>query len=132
LPEQNNRIITATVSVVQKVIDPNTRSFNIEAKIPADANLKPNQIAQIKILDYKANDVIAVPLNTVQTDEKGKYVYVMEKSGDKMVARKKAVAVGESYAGLIEIKSGLTAGDQLITEGYQNLYEGQVISTTMK
>jgi membrane fusion protein, multidrug efflux system len=132
LPEQNNRIITAVVNVVQKVIDPNTRSFNIEAKIPADANFKPNQIAQIKILDYKANDVIAVPLNTVQTDEKGKYVYVMEKSGDKMVARKKAVAVGESYADRIEIKSGLTAGDQLITEGYQNLYEGQVISTTMK
>lgn len=132
LPEQNNRIITAVVSVVQKVIDPNTRSFNIEAKIPSDASLKPNQIAQIKILDYKANDVVAVPLNTVQTDEKGKYVYVMEKNGDKMVARKKMVIVGESYSQLIEIKSGLAAGDQLITEGYQNLYEGQVIAASMK
>jgi membrane fusion protein, multidrug efflux system len=132
LPEQNNRIINAVVSVVQKVIDPNTRSFNIEAKIPSDASLKPNQIAQIKILDYKANDVVAVPLNTVQTDENGKYVYVMEKSGDKMVARKKMVIVGESYSQLIEIKSGLAAGDQLITEGYQNLYEGQVITTSVK
>ncbi len=132
LPEQNNRTITAVVSVVQKVIDPNTRSFSIEAKIPSDASLKPNQIAQIKILDYKANDVVAVPLNTVQTDENGKYVYVMEKNGDKMVARKKAVIVGESYSQLIEIKSGLAAGDQLITEGYQNLYEGQVITTSMK
>ena len=132
LPEQNNRTITAVVSVVQKVIDPNTRSFNIEAKIPSDASLKPNQIAQIKILDYKANDVVAVPLNTVQTDENGKYVYVMEKSGDKMVARKKMVIVGESYSQLIEIKSGLAAGDQLITEGYQNLYEGQVITTSVK
>ncbi len=132
LPEQNNRTITAVVSVVQKVIDPNTRSFNIEARIPADASLKPNQIAQIKILDYKADDVIAVPLNTVQTDEKGKYVYVMEKNGEKMVARKKAVTIGESYSQLIEIKSGLAVGDQLVTEGYQNLYEGQVITTSMK
>ena len=132
LPEQNNRTLPAVVSVVQKVIDPNTRTFNIEAKIPADARLKPNQVAQIKILDYKASDVITVPLNTVQSDEKGKYVYVMEKSGDRMVARKKAVTVGESYGEVIEIRSGLAAGDRLITEGYQNLYEGQVIATSVK
>jgi RND family efflux transporter MFP subunit len=129
LPEQNNRVIEAVVNVVQKVIDPNTRSFNIEAKIPADASLKPNQIAQIRILDYSAKDVIAIPLNVVQSDENGKYVYVMEKSGDKMIAKKKAVTVGESYADLIEIKSGLAQGEQLITEGYQNLYDGQVIAT---
>jgi membrane fusion protein (multidrug efflux system) len=127
LPEQNNQVITATVNVVQKVIDPTTRAFNIEAKIPG-GNLKPNQIAQVKILDYAAPNVLAVPLNTVQTDEKGKYVYVLEKSSEKMIARKKMVTVGESYADKIEIKSGLTAGDQLITEGYQNLYEGQLIA----
>jgi membrane fusion protein, multidrug efflux system len=129
LPEQNNRVIEAVVNVVQKVIDPNTRSFNIEAKIPADASLKPNQVAQIRILDYSAKDVIAIPLNVVQSDENGKYVYVMEKSGDKMIAKKKFVTVGESYADLIEIKSGLVQGEQLITEGYQNLYDGQVIAT---
>jgi RND family efflux transporter MFP subunit len=131
LPEQNNRVIDAVVNVVQKVIDPNTRSFNIEAKIPSDASLKPNQIAQLRILDYSAKEVIAIPLNVVQSDENGKYVYVMEKSGDKMIAKKKAVTVGESYADLIEIKSGLTQGEQLITEGYQNLYEGQVIATVV-
>jgi membrane fusion protein, multidrug efflux system len=129
LPEQNNRVIEAVVNVVQKVIDPNTRSFNIEAKIPADASLKPNQVAQIRILDYSAKDVIAIPLNVVQSDENGKYVYVMEKSGDKMIAKKKVITVGESYADLIEIKSGLAQGEQLITEGYQNLYDGQVIAT---
>jgi membrane fusion protein, multidrug efflux system len=129
LPEQNNRVIDAVVNVVQKVIDPNTRSFNIEAKIPADASLKPNQVAQIRILDYSAKDVIAIPLNVVQSDENGKYVYIMEKSGDKMIAKKKVVTVGESYADLIEIKSGLVQGEQLITEGYQNLYDGQVIAT---
>lgn len=131
LPEQNNQRLSAVVNVVQKVIDPNTRSFNIEAKIPS-SNLKPNQIAQIKILDYNAANVITVPVNVVQTDEKGKYVYIMEKKGDKMIATKKTVLIGESYGGSIEIKSGLSNGDQLITEGYQNLYEGQVVSATTK
>ncbi len=127
LPEQNNQTITTTVNVVQRIIDPTTRAFNIEAKIPA-GNFKPNEIAQVKILDYAAPNVLAAPLNVVQTDEKGKYVYVLEKNGEKSVARKKMVTVGESYAELIEIKSGLSAGDQLITEGYQNLYEGQVVA----
>jgi membrane fusion protein, multidrug efflux system len=132
LPEQNNRVINANVNVVQKVIDPTTRSFNIEAHIAADAALKPNQVAQVRILDYYAPNVLAIPLNLVQSDDKGKYVYVAEKQGDKMVARKKPVFVGESYKDLIEVKSGLSAGEQLITEGYLNLYDGQVITTELK
>jgi multidrug efflux pump subunit AcrA (membrane-fusion protein) len=132
LPEENNRTITATVNVVQKVIDPNTRTFNIEAKIPSDASLKPNQVAQVKILDYNAPNVIVIPLNTVQSDESGKYVYVMQKKGDKMIAVKKTITVGQSYGEGVEIKSGLAANDQLITEGYQNLYDGQVVATELK
>jgi membrane fusion protein, multidrug efflux system len=132
LPEENHRVINAVVSVVQKVIDPTSRTFNIEAKIPSGGNLKPNQVAQVKILDYTAPNVIAVPLNVVQSDEKGKYVYIMAKKGDKTIATRKTVLVGESYGENIEIKSGLNEGDQLITEGYQNLYEGQVIATQLK
>jgi membrane fusion protein, multidrug efflux system len=132
LPEQNNKEITAIVSVVQKIINPTTRSFDIEAKIPADAHLKPNQIAQVRINDYAAKNAVTVPLNVVQTDEKGKYVYVMEKSGLKTLARKKTVIIGQAYGENIEIKSGLNAGEQLVTEGYQNLYDGQMITTSTK
>lgn len=128
LPE-TGRLIDATVDVVQKIIDPKTRSFEIEARIPSTANLKPNQVAQIKILDYAATDVIKVPLNVLMSDETSKYVYVMEKQGDRSVARRRTVITGESYGDYIEIKSGLSDGDLLITEGYQNLYEGQVIRT---
>ena len=128
LPEQNNRVINAVVNVSQKVIDPNTRSFNIEAKIPSDASLKPNQVAKVKILDYASSNVISVPVNVIQSDEKGKYVYVLEKKGAQTVAAKKYVITGETYTDKVEVKSGLTGGEQLITEGYQDLYEGQVIS----
>jgi len=132
LPEQNNRELDAVVNVVQKTIDPNKRTFDIEARIPSDANLKPNQVAVVKILDYTAKNTIVVPLNVVQSDDKGKFVFVMEKNGDRMIARKKTVMVGESYRDNIEIKSGLAAGEQLITDGYQNLYEGQVITLAAK
>lgn len=129
LPELNNRMINATVSVVSKFIDPITRSFYIEGKIPSDKDFRPNQIATVRIQDYKATATIAVPVNVVQSDEKGKYVYVMGTENGRQVARKRVVNVGEAYGGLIEIKSGLTGGELIISEGYQTVYDGQAITT---
>ena len=82
----------------------------------------------MRILDYEAKAAVTVPINVVQSDEKGKYVYVAEKSGDKLIARKKIVVAGESYNGVMEIKSGLSGGDVIITEGYQTVYDGQSVS----
>ncbi len=132
VPDMNNRIINSSISIISQSIDQSTRGFIAEAKIPYDANLKPNQVAQMKILDYSSKEAVVVPVNVVQTDEKGKYVYVMEKTSDKTIARKRPVNIGESYGGMIEIKYGLKAGEQLITEGYQNLYEGQAITSDDK
>lgn len=129
VPETGKPAFESVISVVGASIDEKTRSFITEAKLPSDPLLKPNQTAVMKILDYEAKGTIAVPVNVVQTDEKGKYVYVMEKTGDKMVARKKTVNVGEVYNGIIEIKSGLSGGEVLITEGYQSIYDGQAVTT---
>jgi len=132
LPELNNRELDAVVTVVQKVINPTTRAFDIEARIAADAALRPNQVAQVKILDYETANAVVIPVNVVQTDDKGKYVYIMEKSGDKMVARKRVVTVGEAYGSQIEVRSGLSGNEQLITDGYQGLYDGQVVTLAAK
>lgn len=128
VPESGKPAFNTTISVVGASVDPTTRSFITEAKLPSDPMLKPNQTATMKILDYEAKAAVAVPVNVVQSDEKSKFVYVMEKAGDKMIARKKTVIVGEAYGGLIEIKSGLTGGDIIITEGYQTVYDGQTVA----
>lgn len=132
LPDENNRVVNATVSVVNKVIDPSTRTFYIEAKVPASSNLKPNQVAKVHIKDYGNKDAITIPMSTLQNDETGKYVMVAAKEGDKLIARKRTVTVGELYNDQLEVKSGLQAGDQLITEGFQSLYDGQLITTQVK
>lgn len=129
IPDLNNKKISTTVSLVSQSINVNSRGFVAEAKIPYEAELKPNQVAIMKILDYSSKNAIAIPVNTVQTDEKGKYVYVGVKEGDKIVARKKHVVVGELSGQLIEVKSGMVSGDQLVSEGYQNIYDGQILKT---
>jgi membrane fusion protein, multidrug efflux system len=130
VPESGKPPYKSSISVVGAAVNPTTRSFTTEAKLPADPILKANQLATMKILDYQAKAAVTVSVNVVQTDEKGKYVFIAEKNGDKIVAKKRTVVVGESYNGIIEIKSGLTIGDLIITEGYQTVYDGQVVKTS--
>ena len=129
VPESGKPAYKSTISVVGAAVDPTTRSFTTEAKLPSDPMLKPNQLATMKILDYQSKAAVTVSINVVQSDEKGKYVYVAEKSGNKTIARKKTVIVGESYNGVMEIKSGLADGDLIISEAYQTVYDGQVVTT---
>ncbi len=128
-PDLNDSLMSK-INVAGKVIDPNTRTFPIETKLPPNALYKPNQLAFVRIMDYAASNSLTIPVNTLQTDEQGKYVLVAVMENGKMYARKKRVEVGEMYNNQLEIKSGLTEGDMLITDGFQNLYDGQLITTT--
>ncbi|MBK7375440.1 MAG: efflux RND transporter periplasmic adaptor subunit [Chitinophagaceae bacterium] len=132
IPDANKKV-TSSISLISQSIDPTLRGFIAEAKIPVDPALKPNQSAIIKILDYAAPNAVVIPVNTVQSDENSKYVYLLTRlSNGKTVAKKQPVVIGEVYGTNVEIRSGLKAGDELITEGYQNIYDGQLISTTIK
>ena len=124
-----NENFSSTISLVSETINATSRSFIAESKMPGKANIKPNQVAVVKMLDHAAKDAIVVPVETVQTDEKGKYVYILSLENGKNMARKKMVTIGEFYDELIEVNAGLNKGDKLITKGFQGLYDGQLIST---
>ncbi|HNL63533.1 MAG TPA: efflux RND transporter periplasmic adaptor subunit [Ferruginibacter sp.] len=132
IPDANKKV-TSSISLISQAIDITQRGFVAEARIPADPALKPNQTAILKIMDYTAPNAVVIPVNTVQTDETGKYVYVLvQGSNGRSVAKKQTVLIGEVYGNNVEIKSGLKGGEQLVVEGYQSLYEGQLISTGTK
>lgn len=127
LPGLNNREITGIVRVAGKVINTGNRAFQVEIHI-SGSDIRANQVAVVKLQDYAASNVLTIPINTLQTDEKGKYVMVAAKEGDRLIARKKTITIGQTYADKIEVASGLQAGDQLVTDGFQSLYEGQLIT----
>ncbi|MBL7761204.1 MAG: efflux RND transporter periplasmic adaptor subunit [Sediminibacterium sp.] len=127
-----NKSFTGTVATTSRAINTNNRSFDAEVKISYDPAIRPNQLAQLKFQDYEAPNAIAIPVNTVQSDEKGKFVFIAVQEGNKLVARKKQVQIGELYDQLIEVKSGLGKDDQLITQGYQGIYDGQSLKVLGK
>jgi RND family efflux transporter MFP subunit len=119
--------IDTKVSFAARVINPQSRTFTVEARINGENDLKPNMIAVIKIADYEVKDAIVVDLNMIQRSTDASFLYVAAEKNGKQIAQRRQVVVGKSYDGHAEITSGIQKGDRVITSGYQNLIDGQEI-----
>ncbi len=128
LPDFNEEF-EQRVTFASKYINPVNRTFTVEAELTQDQNVyRANMIAVIKIKDYVNPNTIAIPQNYIQSSKnEGQYVFVAVDENGKKVARKRYIETNITYNGLTEIKSGLKEGDRIITAGYKDLYEGQVI-----
>lgn len=121
-----NKEFKAVVTFVGKNIDLMSRTFNIEVKLPADADLRPNMTAIIKVIFHSEASTLVVPVNIIQNVNNERIVYVVETKGKQTVARKKVVTIDGVFDNLAQVK-GLAAGDQIITVGYQGLNDGEVV-----
>jgi membrane fusion protein (multidrug efflux system) len=82
--------------------------------------------AVVKVIYHTENSAIVVPVNTVQTVNNEKIVYVAEPDGKNLVARKKVVEVLGVFGDGAQV-NGLKKGDKVVTVGYQSLSDGEFI-----
>jgi RND family efflux transporter MFP subunit len=115
--------LTTNLTFAAKVIDPTSRSFAIEVKLPERKTLRPNMTAILKIASYTKNNAIVVPVKAIQKSETGDFVFVNNNG----VAKKLIVKAGATYGGQTEILSGLKIGDALITAGASDIEDGDRI-----
>ena len=115
-----NDSLNTTLSFASKTIDPASRSYNIEVNLPSKKAYQPNMLAILKIVDYKKENALTIPIKAIQKSERGDFVYLLE--GGK--AKRAIVKVGNTYNGYAEILSGIKAGDQVVTMGFNGLNEG--------
>jgi membrane fusion protein, multidrug efflux system len=118
--------VSAVVSFVGRTIDPLSRTFNVEVKLPSNADLRPNMTAVIKVVYKTYPTAIVVPLNVVQSINNQKVVYIAENNGKQVIARRKVVTVEGVFADQAQV-TGLSAGDKVITAGYQGLNDGDFV-----
>jgi RND family efflux transporter MFP subunit len=124
-----NKEITAKITAASRFINPSSRTFTIEAKLNPEKNgYKANMVAVVKITDYKADNAIIVPVNYIQADPNGTFVYLAQNQGNKNIAKKVSVTQGQSYNGMVEITKGLKPGEKIITSGYLDLEDGEIIT----
>ena len=116
---------TAKIYRKSEVINEKSRTFKIEIKLENKENkLKPNMISKIRLNDFVAENAIIVPSQIIKQDYEGSFLYVVEKNGDKLVARKKYIKTGITYDNNTMILEGLNENDKVIVVGYNMVSSG--------
>jgi RND family efflux transporter MFP subunit len=129
LPDMGSEEIESTVRTVSRTISATSRTFTVELRLPGNvaAKLRPNMVATVRIKNYGNSSATVLPVDLIQHDEENAYVLVVNKDGGKAVAVKRVIKTGQTYNGKQEVLSGLKAGDEVISAGYQNLNDGQTV-----
>lgn len=117
------------VSFASQAVSSQSRSFNIDIKLNnKEKLLRPNLIAKIRVNDETIKEALVIPSRILQKNIDGSYyVLIAEKQGAILKAKKVDIEVGSDYGGNTVVTGGLKAGDLVITDGFQDLIDGQVI-----
>ncbi|MFY7670369.1 efflux RND transporter periplasmic adaptor subunit [Tenacibaculum sp. MEBiC06402] len=110
-------------------INPANRTFKVEIGVPnKDRSIKPNLTAKLKINDYTNPTAILIPQSIISENSKGEqYVYVVESSQDKSVAKQVIIETGKTQGDVVEVIKGLQSGMQIIDEGARSVKDKQEV-----
>jgi len=111
----------ARIYHVGEMADPTTRQVEVLAWVKNPGELKPGFFAEVTLATESHEGALVVPEGAVQASERGFVTYVVD--GGK--ARLQPVEIGLRTAdGIVEIVSGLTAGQIVVIEGSDRLADG--------
>lgn len=121
----------AEVTFAGNTIDPDSRTFAIEATLPNEAGtLKPAMSVTLRVTRATLDDAIVIPRTAVIRDETGTHAYVVERTDTTAVARNRDLTLGPSTGDQIVVESGLSAGDEVITVGQSDVSPGAPVAVT--
>jgi len=130
LPETSDTV-PAVIDQIGQYINPNNRTFKITLRVTTNVELRPNQLANVRIRDMDQSNALVVPSRLVMENSEGKsYVYILQKGEGDPRAKKMFVDVVMAQAGefLIETKEGgLKGGEQLIDQGSRLVVDKQEV-----
>ena len=126
-----NETIESKVSETGNFINPNNRSFTVEIPVPnRNGAVKPNMTAKVKINDYTNEQAILIPQSVISENAEGEqYVFVASKIGEDKTAtaNKNIIETGKTQGDVIEVRSGLSEGQNIVLEGARSVKNGQKV-----
>ena len=124
------RVFTGTVMFINPAIDEVSRSARVVAEVPnADGALKGGAFAKGHIVVARRSGVLQVPREALldwKLEARTANVFVIRDGK----ADRASVTTGAAGAGLVEIVSGLQAGDRVVTRGGFALRPGDRVTVT--
>ncbi len=132
------RVLAAEVAKVGVAAIGAASTFTVVARLVEEApEVRPGMAAEVtfRLRSPGRERRIVVPGVAVGEDREGRYVFVLERGAGEAagegVVRRRAVEVGDEVQGLggIEIRSGLEAGEEVVTAGVRRLADGMRVRT---
>jgi membrane fusion protein (multidrug efflux system) len=123
--------ITKTIPIAYKgdVINPQARTFTVRVEIPNPGQeIKPNMLANMKIRVINLKEAVVVPTVLIRQDVEGSYVFIIQNSVSAPAARKVYLKTGSSDGSMTVVNSGLKGGEMIISQGYNHVKEGTLVS----
>ena len=114
-----NNPVSGKVVFVSPQVDPKTGAVQVGIDFPADSKLRQGRAVRVRIIAEEHKDVLAVPKESLATDENGDSVIALIEGSQ---ATHKTVKAGLSENGLVEISAdGIKEGDTVATTGAYGL-----------
>jgi len=145
LPDNSTYPYLGKISIIDRAVDAQTGSIRIRLVFPnPKGDLRVGMSCLVRVHNQDAAPQIVIP-NKAVVEQMGEYFVYMAKDTmvndpaakadsvkDKkkeLIAVEKKVQVGQVIGGKIVVKSGISVGDRVVTDGVQTLHDGAPITT---
>ena len=112
------------VARVYPTIDPDSRSFLVEAHVPnADHRLRPGGFAKAGVVVSESDEATTVPLEAIVRFAGVTKVFAIRENQ----AREVEVSVGVQQDGWVEVRGALAPDDRVVVSGQSRLFDGSPV-----
>jgi membrane fusion protein (multidrug efflux system) len=126
--EVPNQKFIGTIFQAAGALNQNTRTLLTEIRLPnPKGTLLPGMFAEVDISPPAQAKVLRVPSNVLLIDSHGTRVVVVDSQNH---AHYVPVVLGRDYGTEIEIVSGITATDQLVSDPTDDIKDGGEVKVT--
>jgi membrane fusion protein (multidrug efflux system) len=120
----NNRVYQGNVKSIDSRVDPVTRSVQVRAMLPnPDGSIIPGILMQVDLL-RNTRQALVIPEAALLPLANKQYVVVRVNRDGKDTVEKREVEIGIRLPGYVEILSGLTEGEFVVTHGNSKVRPG--------
>jgi membrane fusion protein (multidrug efflux system) len=118
------RVFSGRITSIDNAVDPVTLSVKIRATLPnKDGALRAGTSMNATLMSEPRTS-LSIPEIAVVAEGSKTFVFIVDQSRQPAVAAKTEVTLGTRERGLVEVASGLQAGDLVITDGVMKLRPG--------
>lgn len=117
-----------TLDFAANLLSTNTGSLQLRAEMPnSKLELLPGLYAKVMAHYGDARKAVLIPTRSIQTDQQGPYVYVMD---DNKKIERRNISVGQKFPPLTEVTKGLVEKETVLINGFISVRSGQTVNPT--